>query len=270
MEIHTLYPEDLEQFLSEHTETDYQIVDVRQPQEYETGHIPGAKLLPLSELEGRLDELAEDRNLIFYCRSGKRSSMGAALARDSGLVNGSIANLVGGISGWQGKVLDEFPQFEALQGMDDPEKALEQAMNMEKGTSVLYESMVEQSAGLAIESTLAKLAKMEAAHARAIYRFLSKTKDMEPFEAFFANLSGDLVEGGWNLEAALERLRQQNGNTCLFLTEMALELEYRAYDLYRTLADAASDPEQQQALFFLSEQEKAHVRLLTRGLPGCF
>ena len=270
MDIHNMYPEDLEQFLSQNKETDYQLVDVRQSQEYEAGHIPGAKLLPLSELEGRLDELAVDRDLIFYCRSGKRSNIGAVLARDSGMVNESIANLVGGISGWQGKVLEEFPQFEALQEIEDPAQALEQAMNMEKGTALLYEAMVEQSAGLAIEATLARLAKMETAHARAIYRFLSKTRDMEPFETFFANLSGDLVEGGWNLEAALERLRQQSGNSCLFLSELALDLEYRAYDLYRNLADRVEDREQQQALFFLSEQEKAHVRLLTRGLPGCF
>ncbi len=270
MDIHNMYPEDLEQYLSQNKDTDYQLVDVRQPQEYEAGHIPGAKLLPLSELEGRLDELAVDRDLIFYCRSGRRSNIGAALARDSGLVDGSIANLTGGFSGWQGKILEEFPQFETLQGMEDPAQALEQAMNMEKGTALLYEAMLEQSAGLAIESTLARLVKMETAHARAIYRFLSKTREMEPFETVFSNLSGDLVEGGWDLESALERLRHNRGNSCLFLSELALDLEYRAYDLYRNMADTAEDREQQQALFFLSEQEKAHVRLLTRGLPGCF
>ena len=270
MDIQQMYPEDLETVLSQKNETDYLLVDVRQPGEYETTHIPGAKLLPLSELEGRLNELNEDRELIFYCRSGRRSNIGAVLTRDSGLVNASIFNLVGGISAWEGKVLEEFPKFEVFQGVDDFSRVLEQAMNMEKGTYLLYRDMVELSSGLPIETTFEKLSRMETAHAKAIYRFLQKIKQVKPFEELFEELSGHIVEGGWDVETALHQLRDHGENTCLFLSELALELEYRAYDLYRNMAEGTSDTEQQKALFFLSEQEKAHVRLLNRGLPDCF
>ncbi|MDR3567764.1 MAG: rhodanese-like domain-containing protein [Syntrophobacteraceae bacterium] len=270
MGIEQIYPEDLSRYISEKKETDYLLVDVRERGEYESEHIPGAKLLPLSELEGRLDELPEDRELIFYCRSGHRSNVGAMFARDSGLVNGAIYTLIGGISGWEGKILTGFPRFQTLEGVSDLSQTLERAINMEKGAFLFYETMVTLSSGLAREKTVEKLSRMEVGHAKAIYAFLSKIKQVKPFEELFGELKGDIVEGGWDLEAAVERVRENTENACLFMCELALELEYRAYDLYRNLAEKAPEADYKRAMFFLSEQEKAHVRLLTRRLPDCF
>lgn len=270
MDIGKMYPDELKEYISRNKETDYLLVDVREPGEYESEHIPGAKLLPLSVLEGRLDELPEDRELIFYCRSGRRSSLGAVFARDSGLVNAPIYNLVGGISAWEGKTLVGFPGFEALKETGDISQALEQAINMEKGTFLLYEIMVKLSSGLPLEKTLQKLSKMEIVHAQAIYAVLSKTKQVKPFEELFDESSGNLVEGGWDLKEVIEQLRKNKENSCLFMSELALELEYRAYDLYRSIAEKVADAEYRKAMLFLCEQEKAHVRLLTRRLPDCF
>src|ERR671938_1231782 len=47
---------------------DVVLVDVRPPEEYEAGHIPGARSIPLDELEGRLAELPPDREVVAYCR----------------------------------------------------------------------------------------------------------------------------------------------------------------------------------------------------------
>ena len=270
MDIRGIYPEELNGYISGKKETDYLLVDVREPEEYESEHIPGAKLLPLSELEGRLDELPEDRELIFYCRSGSRSKVGAVFARDSGLIGTAIYNLVGGISAWEGKTLVGFPRFEAIKETGDISKTLEQAINMEKGTFLLYEVMVRLSSGLPTEKTLQKLLGMEIAHAKAIYAILSKTKEVKSFEEVFDEASGDIVEGGWDLGAVIEQLRKNGENPCLFMSELALELEYRAYDLYRNVAEKSADADYRSAMFFLSEQEKAHVRLLTRRLPDCF
>ncbi len=270
MDIQGLYPDELKQYMSQKKETDYLLVDVREVGEYESEHIPGAKLLPLSELEGRLDELPEDRELVFYCHSGHRSNVGAVFARDSGLVNGAIYNLIGGISAWEGKTLEGFPRFEAIKESGDLAQTLEQAINMEKGTFLLYNTMVELSSGLPQEKTLRKLLRMEVGHARTIYAFLSRIKQVKPFEEVFEEASGSLVEGGWDLRSVVGQLRKNAENSCLFMSELALELEYRAYDLYRNLAERAPEADHKKAMFFLSEQEKAHVRLLTRRLPDCF
>lgn len=52
---------------------DVLLVDVREDAEWASGHVPGAQHLPLSALRERLDELPGDRELLLYCRSGKRS-----------------------------------------------------------------------------------------------------------------------------------------------------------------------------------------------------
>jgi len=66
-EFETLAAEELRAFLENQPETSYLLIDVRQPSEYEQGHIPGAQLMPLPEVETRLFTLPSDRDLIFYC-----------------------------------------------------------------------------------------------------------------------------------------------------------------------------------------------------------
>ena len=58
--------EKVKKFLSDHSPDDYNLVDVRQPKEYQTEHIPGAKLIPLKELPSRLDELDRSKPTIAY------------------------------------------------------------------------------------------------------------------------------------------------------------------------------------------------------------
>jgi len=53
-------------FLKEHDPEEYNLVDVRQPGEYDAGHIPGTKLIPLGELEDRLGELDSAKPTVAY------------------------------------------------------------------------------------------------------------------------------------------------------------------------------------------------------------
>ena len=75
------------------------IVDVREPDEYSAGHIPGAKLLPL----GNLNKLAAtelpdlDATILVYCRSGARSNMGAQVLASLGYTH--VLD-IGGIINW--------------------------------------------------------------------------------------------------------------------------------------------------------------------------
>ncbi len=58
--------EEANQLVADHPVGDVVFLDVRQPQEYAAGHLPGAKLLPLGELESRLDELAGGKAIVIY------------------------------------------------------------------------------------------------------------------------------------------------------------------------------------------------------------
>ncbi len=74
------------------------LVDVREVDEYEEGHVPGAINLPLSELEGRLGELPAEGNLLLICKTGGRSAMAAAVVGATGRPN--LFNVDGGTMGW--------------------------------------------------------------------------------------------------------------------------------------------------------------------------
>lgn len=54
------------EYMENHQSDEYQLLDVRQPKEYEKGHLPGAKLIPIKELSGRMDELDKDKPVIAY------------------------------------------------------------------------------------------------------------------------------------------------------------------------------------------------------------
>jgi len=64
--IKALKPKELKTILDNDKSGEYLLVDVRQPEEYEEGHIPGAILIPLGELENRLSELNREKKIITY------------------------------------------------------------------------------------------------------------------------------------------------------------------------------------------------------------
>ncbi len=64
--VSTLPAEKVRSFLNEKKPGEYNLVDVRQLQEYEGGHLPGAKLIPIGELESRLQELDPTKPTIAY------------------------------------------------------------------------------------------------------------------------------------------------------------------------------------------------------------
>ncbi|MFN3491177.1 MAG: rhodanese-like domain-containing protein [Anaerolineales bacterium] len=60
------------------------VIDVRQPNEYNQGHINGAKLIPLGELPSRLNELPKDKEIICICQSGNRSGSATKILLSAG------------------------------------------------------------------------------------------------------------------------------------------------------------------------------------------
>jgi rhodanese-related sulfurtransferase len=82
---------------------DVQIVDVREPSEWEAGRIEGSVLIPLNHLmAGQAGDLHQDRPVVLVCRSGNRSEVAALLLRARGF---EAHNLRGGLESWQAEGL---------------------------------------------------------------------------------------------------------------------------------------------------------------------
>jgi rhodanese-related sulfurtransferase len=81
------------------------VLDVRGVSEFESGHIQGAKNVPLTELTGRLKELEKQKPhpIVVVCASGTRSSAAVATLTKSGFMG--AVSLDGGISAWQSQGL---------------------------------------------------------------------------------------------------------------------------------------------------------------------
>jgi rhodanese-related sulfurtransferase len=85
------------------------VLDVRNPDEYEAGHVPGAKLIPLPQLGVRQDEIPEGDPVYVICATGARSLTAAKAMVRAGYRAVSVA---GGTKGWieQGHLFDLGPE----------------------------------------------------------------------------------------------------------------------------------------------------------------
>lgn len=79
-----------------------QLVDVREPNEFEAGHVIGARNIPLSQLKMRLKEIRPDKPVYLYCQSGARSGRAAQLLYKKGYKD--LSHLQGGFKKWTGKI----------------------------------------------------------------------------------------------------------------------------------------------------------------------
>ena len=78
------------------------LLDVRTPQEYQEGHIPGSQNVPLQQLD-KVEEVTENKDTVLYvyCHSGARSRQAVSLLKHMGYTN---VHNIGGIAAYSGKV----------------------------------------------------------------------------------------------------------------------------------------------------------------------
>jgi rhodanese-related sulfurtransferase len=91
---HELSPEQVRDRLER---GEVELVDVREPYEWEAGRIAGARHIELERLAGRAQELPKDRPVVFQCRLGARSAMATQAFRAAGW---DAYNMTGGILAW--------------------------------------------------------------------------------------------------------------------------------------------------------------------------
>ena len=91
-------PQDLLHLLENKSTFHLHLIDVRRPDEFIEGHIPGARLFTLDTLPQHIFELPKDELVVFVCHSGYRSAQACAFALENGFQQ--VRNLQGGMTLW--------------------------------------------------------------------------------------------------------------------------------------------------------------------------
>ncbi|GIP26986.1 rhodanese-like domain-containing protein [Paenibacillus sp. J23TS9] len=93
-------PQEVEEWIQSQR-GDLQFIDVRELAEYQQGHIKEVKLIPLSQLEVRHDEIDRNKVTVVICRSGNRSRQACEFLSSYG--HQKLHNMTGGMMNWQGQ-----------------------------------------------------------------------------------------------------------------------------------------------------------------------
>jgi rhodanese-related sulfurtransferase len=89
---------------------DLQIIDVREPDEYQTARLENSKLIPLAQVLNRVDEIDPTRETVVHCKGGVRSAKAIEALQRAGFA-GRLLNLKGGITAWSNEVDPTVPKY---------------------------------------------------------------------------------------------------------------------------------------------------------------
>jgi len=228
-EVAVLRAEEARRFLAEHPEGSYTLLDVRQPWEYEERHLPGAILIPLGELPGRVQELGPEKPLLTYCAAGGRSRAAAQLLNSLGFRQ--IYNLAGGIQAYDGRTTQGPVELnlELVRGEESPAEALTLAYGMEGALQAFYEAVAREARDPELAAFCRRMVQVEQAHRDRIAARYGELPGADG--AGLRAAATDLLEGGFRLPEFLAQNAPYLQNLPAAL-ELALMVETQALDLY--------------------------------------
>ena len=262
--------EALQEFMKTRKEKDYLVVDVRQPEEYRLDHIPGSVNIPLAEVQFDPYIFENERDLVFCCTRGARCKVAAVFVSEAGHASNRLFYLQEGLFEYSGELMIAMPKIGVFPSDMTAQAVMRTAVGFEKAAYRFYRSALEKLRRAPIRSTLEKMAKEEKAHAKSIFRKLNSAPATEAdFQAYFDQSSDSILEGGKSFKEVEAFLRQETSNPCMDILDFAIEIEYNAYDLYKTIAEKSDQADVKQLLFHLAEVEKKHLDRLITDLELC-
>ncbi len=141
---------------------------------------------------------------------------------------------------------------------------------MERGAYHFYREVLARHKEQEFARFIDLLARAEEGHARLIYHYYRQEDPQAlPFEELYDSLSGDLLEGGDSLQTMRQMLDTVTENSCLDIVEMAISIEYAAYDLYRNMADYFAGTSMEESFLAIAQAEKEHMRIAAEALTLC-
>jgi rhodanese-related sulfurtransferase/rubrerythrin len=266
--VDSMSAEEARQFLKTKRPDEYHLIDVRQPREYERGHLPGAILIPLGELPERLKELDPHKTTITYCGSGARSRAAAAILDDNGF--SEVFNMSGGIREWEGLSAQGAPEsgMAFFTPASTPEELIGLAWTLEEGSRTFYSLLSTSLDDAESRKLFLDLAGAEDHHKASLtdlYRSFSGREPAADFPLGLLQLEapGDIMEGGMRISKAMEWLKGKGSDVAL---ELAISLESNAYDLSIKMRRRMKDEKSRKVFHVLAAEEKTHLERLGKLL----
>jgi len=240
----------------------FTLLDVRQPKEYEAEHIPGAKLIPLGDLEDKRGEIDPQKPTIVYCAIGGRSRVAAQMLAGKGFRE--VYNLSGGIKAWhsQKAVGQEELGLGLFSGKESIEETLFVAYSLEAGLRDFYLILAEKVGNEETRALFNKLSVIEIKHQDRIVEMYNGLSD-SPLnrDAFDQKTTSEQLEGGLTTEEYLA-LYEPDLTVPEEVISLAMAIEAQALDLYQRAADRAVTEESKAALIQIASEERVHIAQL--------
>ncbi len=256
--VESLSPDQAKAFMETHAPGTYTLLDVRQHGEYETEHLPGAKLIPLPELDQARKTIDPTKPTLVYCAVGGRSRVAAQLLSGKGF--DKVYNLSGGIKAWNG-LKAAGPQelnLNLITGEESPTEIIAIGWQMEDSLGHFYRSAIRKTSDAEVIDLLTKLARVEEKHKSDLESLSPDPIDARQIQT--AHL-GKIMEGGFNSETLMQS-NQHLLDSLSDVLELALMLETQAMDLYLRFADKSENPGTREVLYKIAAEEKAHLAAL--------
>jgi rhodanese-related sulfurtransferase/rubrerythrin len=241
---------------------DVTILDVRQPKEYEAGHIPGSILAPLPELTDHMIRFDRSKPVLVYCASGGRSRAAAQLLSGQGFTR--IINMAGGFNAWTGEAafLGEEKGLALFDGVESVESALTVAYSLEAGLKDFYDTMAARVENEPAEKLFRQLSQIEVKHQdRIVEQYTAVTGKTVRREDFENGPVPEVLEGGLTTEEYASLLMPST-DTLADIIELAMSIEAQALDLYLRASEKAHNEAGRQALLQIANEEKTHLARL--------
>jgi rhodanese-related sulfurtransferase/rubrerythrin len=238
------------------------LLDVRQPKEYEEGHIPGAKLIPLPDLTERLDEIDPKKKTVVYCAIGGRSRVAAQMLAGKGFED--VYNMSGGIKAWNGEtaLLGEEKGLNLFSGHESPEETLLVAYSLEAGLRDFYLTMADKVKSTDAKRLFQQLSKIETKHQERIFEEYGRISHPTPTkEEFEKRLVPGVMEGGMTTEEYTRHFRPDM-ESATEIIDIAMSIEAQAFDLYIRVAESVGQVQSKEALVQMANEERTHLTLL--------
>ena len=267
--VQSMNPDEARDYLSDKTLQEVTILDVRQPGEYEEGHIPGAKLVPMAVLTDSLAEIDRSKPVLVYCAIGGRSRIAAQTLAGKGF--DQVINLSGGFKAWTGQRAfgPEEEGVDLFTELDSPEQILATAYSLEDGLRDFYLRMLERAYDEKIKSVFRLLADIEIKHKDRLFEEYTRLTGKDDRGAFECSFVTPLMEGGMTTQEYLERFRPDMDSP-VDVVSMAMSIEAQALDLYMRAAVWTTNEGNRAVLEQIASEEKAHLARLGQLLDDLY